>query len=39
MGYTVGKEYAELEWPVSLAITVVWVAFAVNFFGAIVRGN
>jgi len=37
MGYTVGKEYAELEWPISLAITVVWVAFAVNFFGTIAR--
>src|SRR4051812_18073807 len=35
MGFTVGKEYAELEWPISLAITVVWVAFAVNFFGTI----
>jgi cytochrome c oxidase cbb3-type subunit I/II len=37
MGYTVGKEYAELEWPVSLAITVVWVAFGVNYFGTIAR--
>jgi cytochrome c oxidase cbb3-type subunit I/II len=32
LGYTQGKEYAELEWPIDLAITVVWVIFAVNFF-------
>ncbi len=32
-GYSHGKEYAELEWPIDLAITLVWVAFAVNFFG------
>ncbi|MGZ3694826.1 MAG: cytochrome-c oxidase, cbb3-type subunit I [Bdellovibrionota bacterium] len=31
-GYTVGKEYAELEWPIDIAITLVWVVFAVNFF-------
>ena len=33
LGFTQGKEYAELEWPIDLAITVVWVVFAVNFFG------
>lgn len=32
LGFTVGKEYAELEWPISIAITGVWVIFAVNFF-------
>jgi len=37
LGITVSKEYAELEWPISLGITVVWVAFAVNFFGTIAR--
>ena len=31
------KEYAELEWPIDLAIAVVWVAFAVNFFWTIAR--
>src|SRR3954453_4238827 len=31
-GITQGKEYAELEWPIDLAITVTWVIFAVNFF-------
>jgi cytochrome c oxidase cbb3-type subunit I/II len=32
LGITQSKEYAELEWPIDLAITVVWVIFAVNFF-------
>ncbi|MEC9442442.1 MAG: cytochrome-c oxidase, cbb3-type subunit I [Myxococcota bacterium] len=32
MGFTQTKEYAELEWPIDIAITVVWVIFAVNFF-------
>jgi cytochrome c oxidase cbb3-type subunit 1 len=32
LGLTQGKEYAELEWPIDLAIAVVWVAFAINFF-------
>jgi cytochrome c oxidase cbb3-type subunit I/II len=32
LGFTQGKEYAELEWPIDLAIAVVWVTFAVNFF-------
>ncbi|MDP2431381.1 MAG: cytochrome-c oxidase, cbb3-type subunit I [Pseudomonadota bacterium] len=35
MGYTSGKEYAELEWPIDLLITVVWVAYAVLFLGTI----
>ncbi len=35
LGATSGKEYAELEWPIDLAITLVWVAFAINFFGTI----
>jgi len=37
LGYTQGKEYAELEWPLDIAITVVWVIFAVNFFGTLKR--
>ncbi len=36
-GFSQGKEYAELEWPIDLAITVVWVVFAVNFFGTLYR--
>ena len=35
MGYTRGKEYAELEWPIGLLITVVWVCYAIVFFGTI----
>ena len=37
LGYTQAKEYAELEWPIDIAIAVVWVAFAVNFFGTLKR--
>jgi len=37
LGITHGKEYAELEWPIDLAIAVVWVAFAINFFGTLGR--
>lgn len=37
LGLTTSKEYAELEWPIDIAITVVWVAFAVNLFGTIAR--
>lgn len=36
-GLTTGKEYAELEWPIDIAITLIWVVFAVNFFGTIIR--
>lgn len=32
LGYSQSKEYAELEWPIDIAITVIWVVFAVNFF-------
>lgn len=35
LGWTQGKEYAELEWPIDLLITLVWVAYAVLFFGTI----
>ncbi len=38
MGITQGKEYAELEWPIDLAIAIVWVGFfGVNFFMTIAR--
>jgi len=37
LGITTSKEYAELEWPIDILITVVWVAFAVNMFGTIIR--
>jgi cytochrome c oxidase cbb3-type subunit 1 len=35
-GWTSGKEYAELEWPIDLLIAVVWVAYAVVFLGTLV---
>jgi len=37
LGYTASKEYAELEWPIDLLIAAVWIAYAVVFFGTIVR--
>lgn len=37
MGFTTSKEYAELEWPIDILITLVWVAFAVLFFGTIAK--
>lgn len=37
LGYTSGKEYAELEWPIDIAIAAVWVAYAVVFFGTLVK--
>ena len=37
LGFTQAKEYAELEWPIDIAIAVVWVAFAVNFFGTLAK--
>ena len=35
MGLTSSKEYAELEWPIDILITIVWVSYAVVFFGTI----
>lgn len=37
MGFTTSKEYAELEWPIDILITIVWVIFAINMFGTIVK--
>ncbi len=37
LGITTSKEYAELEWPIDLLLTVVWVAYAVLFFGTIMK--
>ena len=36
LGFTSGKEYAELEWPIDILITLVWVSYAIVFFGTIV---
>jgi cytochrome c oxidase cbb3-type subunit 1 len=35
LGYTQGKEYAELEWPIDLLIAAVWISYAIVFFGTI----
>ncbi len=37
LGMTQGKEYAELEWPIDIAIAVVWVAYGVLFFGTVAK--
>ena len=37
LGYTQGKEYAELEWPIDILIAAVWVAYAVLFIGTIAK--
>ena len=37
MGLTTSKEYAELEWPIDILITVVWVSYAIVFFGTIAK--
>ncbi len=37
LGFTTSKEYAELEWPIDIAIAVVWVVFTVNLLGTIIK--
>ena len=37
LGLTSGKEYAELEWPIDILIAVVWVSYAIVFFGTIMK--
>jgi len=37
LGITTSKEYAELEWPIDLAIAVVWLSFGANMFGTIIK--
>ncbi|GIV38533.1 MAG: bifunctional cbb3-type cytochrome C oxidase subunit I/II [Thermonema sp.] len=37
LGYTTSKEYAELEWPIDIAITIIWVVFGWNMLGTILR--
>jgi cytochrome c oxidase cbb3-type subunit 1 len=37
LGLTSAKEYAELEWPIDLAIAVVWVAYGIVFFGTLAK--
>ena len=37
MGYTSSKEYAELEWPIDILIALVWITYAIVFFGTIAK--
>jgi len=37
LGLTTSKEYAELEWPIDIAIAIVWVAFTINLIGTVVK--
>jgi cytochrome c oxidase cbb3-type subunit I/II len=37
LGITTAKEYAELEWPIDIAITLIWVVFGINMIGTILR--
>lgn len=37
LGITTSHEYAELEWPIDIAITLIWVTFGVNMFGTIFK--
>ncbi len=37
LGYTSSKEYAELEWPIDIAITLVWVIMGINMIGTILK--
>lgn len=37
LGYTTGKEYAELEWSIDIGIAIVWVVFGINMFGTIFK--
>ncbi len=37
LGFTSSHEYAELEWPIDIAITLIWVVFGINMFGTILK--
>jgi cytochrome c oxidase cbb3-type subunit I/II len=37
LGYTTSKEYAELEWPIDIAIALIWVVFGINIIGTIIK--
>jgi len=37
LGINTAKEYAELEWPIDIAITLIWVVFGINMFGTIIK--
>lgn len=37
LGFTTSHEYAEMEWPIDIAITLIWVVFGINMFGTIFK--
>ncbi len=37
LGFTSSKEYAELEWPIDILIAVVWICYAIVFFGTLIK--
>ncbi len=37
LGLTTSHEYAELEWPIDVGITIIWVVFGINMFGTIIK--
>ena len=37
LGMSTSKEYAELEWPIDIAIALIWVVFGINMFGTILK--
>ncbi|PIE49754.1 MAG: cytochrome C oxidase Cbb3 [Flavobacteriales bacterium] len=37
LGFTSSKEYAELEWPIDIAIAVIWIIFGINMIGTILK--
>ena len=37
LGFTTGKEYAELEWPIDISIALIWVIFGINMFGTLIK--
>ncbi len=37
LGMTTSHEYAELEWPIDILITLIWVVFGINMFGTIIK--
>ncbi len=39
MGFTRGKEYAELIWPINICVVLIWVIFAINFFWTLAKRN
>ena len=37
LGFSTSKEYAELEWPIDIAIALIWVVFGINMIGTIIK--